>query len=75
MRRILPVILVSLMAAGASVQSSAQPSYPGPQPVPMPPPIPAPQDIPYPGGTIQLTVDASQPAQGIMRVHEGISVA
>jgi len=79
MRRILPVILVSLMAAGAGIPSSAQTTvpanYPGPQPVPMPPVIPAPQDIPYPGGTIQLTVDASQPAQGIMRVHEVIPVA
>jgi predicted metalloprotease with PDZ domain len=73
MRRILPVILVSLMAAGASAQTGA-PSA-GPQPAPMPPAIPAPQDIPYPGGTIQLSVDASQPAQGIMRVHEVIPVA
>ena len=73
MRRILPVILVLLMAAGASAQTSSP--NPGPQPAPMPPPIPAPQDIPYPGGTIQLSVDASQPAQGIMRVHEVIPVA
>ena len=73
MRRILPVILVSLMAAGASAQTGA-PSA-GPQPAPMPPAIPAPQDIPYPGGTIQLSVDASQPAQGIIRVHEVIPVA
>ncbi len=79
MRRIFPVILVSLMAAGASAQTNNQAgnraNYPGPQPVPMPPVIPAPQDIPYPGGTIQLSVDASQPAQGIMRVHEVIPVA
>ncbi len=75
MRRILPVILVSLMAAGASAQTNAPSNYSGPQPAPMPPTIPAPQDIPYPGGTIQLSVDASQPAQGIMRVHEVIPVA
>jgi len=73
MRRILPIILVSLMAAGASAQTSAPNS--GPQPAQLPPAIPAPQDIPYPGGTIQLSVDASQPAQGIMRVHEVIPVA
>jgi predicted metalloprotease with PDZ domain len=73
MRRILPVILVSLMTAGASAQTNN--SYSGPQPAPLPQPIPAPQDIPYPAGTIQLSVDASQPAQGIMRVHEVIPVA
>ncbi|MBN9553708.1 MAG: peptidase M61, partial [Alphaproteobacteria bacterium] len=73
MRRILPVLLLSVMTAGASAQTSGP--YPGPQPVPMPPPIPAPQDIPYPGGTIRLSVDATDPAQGIMRVHEVIPVA
>lgn len=71
MRRILPVILVSVMAGAASAQTSS----PGPQPAPLPPAIPVPQDIAYPGGTIQLSVDATQPAQGIMRVHETIPVA
>jgi len=71
MRRILPVVLVSVMAGAASAQTGS----PGPQPAPLPPAIPAPQDIAYPGGTIQLSVDATQPAQGIMRVHETIPVA
>ncbi len=71
MRRIFPVILVSLMAGAASAQTGS----PGPQPAPLPPAIPVPQDIVYPGGTIQLSVDATQPAQGIMRVHETIPVA
>lgn len=71
MRRILPVILVSVMAGAASAQTGS----PGPQPAPLPPAIPVPQDIAYPGGTIQLSVDATQPAQGIMRVHETIPVA
>jgi hypothetical protein len=44
MRRILPIILVSLLAGTAGAQTNA----PGPQPFPMPPVIPAPQDIPYP---------------------------
>jgi hypothetical protein len=55
MRRILPVILVSLMAAGANAQPSTEANYPGPQPVPMPPAIPAPQDIAYPGATIPVS--------------------
>ena len=71
MRRILPVILVSVMAGAASAQTGS----PGPQPAPLPPAIPTPQDIAYPGGTIQLSVDVTQPAQGIMRVHETIPVA
>ena len=72
MRRLLPVVLLSLLAVGARAQNADQANYPGPMPAPMPPPIPAPQDIPYPNGTIQLSVDGSQPAQGIMRVHEVI---
>ncbi|HEY5085230.1 MAG TPA: hypothetical protein VII48_11935, partial [Rhizomicrobium sp.] len=75
MRRLLPVVLLSLLAVGARAQNADQANYPGPMPAPMPPPIPAPQDIPYPNGTIQLSVDGSQPAQGIMRVHEVIPVA
>lgn len=71
MRRILPVILVSAMAGAASAQTGS----PGPQPAPLPPAIPAPQDIAYPGGTLQLSVDVTQPAQGIMRVRETIPVA
>ncbi|HEX7324735.1 MAG TPA: peptidase M61 [Rhodanobacteraceae bacterium] len=36
-------------------------------------PIPAPQDVPYPG-VIRIAVDAGDPAQGILRVHETIPV-
>src|SRR5689334_20682324 len=72
MRRILPVVLVSLLASAASAQTA---NSPGPQPAPLPPAIPAPQDIAYPGGTIQLSVDVTKPAQGIMHVHEVIPVA
>jgi len=72
MRRLLPVVLLSLLAVGARAQNADQANYPGPMPAPMPPPIPAPQDIPYPNGTIQLSVDGSQPNQGIIRVHEVI---
>jgi len=75
MRRLLPVVLLSLLAVGARAQNADQSNYPGPIPAPMPPPIPAPLDIPYPNGTIQLSVDGTQPAQGIMRVHEVIPVA
>ena len=69
MRHILPVILLSFLAVGARAQTS------GPEPVPMPAAIPAPRDIPYPAGTIRLSVDATNTAQGIMRVHEVIPVA
>ena len=79
MRRLLPIVLLSFLAAGANAQTSNQPAnqanYAGPVPATMPPSIPPPQDIPYPNGTIQLSVDGTQPAQGIMRVHEVIPVA
>jgi len=71
MRRILPVMVMSLLAGAASAQTNS----PGPQPAPLPPAIPAPQDIAYPGGTLQLSVDVTKPAQGIMHVHEVIPVA
>lgn len=61
-------IAVSTVVAGAQVTS------PGPQPAPLPPAIPAPQDIAYPAGAIRLSVDVTQPGQGIMRVHEVIPV-
>ena len=75
MRRLLPVVLFSLLTMGASAQTNQGPADQGPQPAPLPPPIPAPQDIPYPNGTIQLSVDGTNTVQGIMRVHEVIPVA
>ena len=74
MRCILPVILLSLLAAGASAQTTPA-NYAGPEPAPMPRAIPAPQDVPYPAAAIQLSVDATDPGQGIMQVHEVIPVA
>src|SRR6185312_17135568 len=75
MQRLLPVVLLSLLTVGASAQPADQANYQGPQPTPLPPPIPAPQDIPYPNGTIQLSVDGTNTGQGIMQVHEVIPVA
>jgi len=71
MRRLLPVVLLSFLTLGARAQTSDA-DYAGPVPAPLPPPIPAPEDIAYPNGPIQLSVDGRQPAQGIMRVHEVI---
>jgi predicted metalloprotease with PDZ domain len=45
----------------------------GPQPLPLPPPIPAPRDVPF-KGVIELSVDATNTAQRIYRVHETIPV-
>src|SRR5262245_2803779 len=45
-----------------------------PQPLPIERQLPAARDIPYPG-TINLTVDATDVARGIFRVHETIPVA
>ncbi len=46
-----------------------------PQPVTITDTIPAPKDIAYPGGTIRLTVDATDVTRGIFSVKEVIPVA
>lgn len=56
-----------------SVSVAFSQNSPGPQPVPLPPPIIAPADTPYPG-TIDLRVDLTDPAPGVIRVHETIPV-
>ncbi|HEY0316258.1 MAG TPA: peptidase M61 [Sphingomonas sp.] len=64
--------LALLIAAGAV---RAQPvGNSQPQPSPIPDTIPAPRDIPYPGGTIQLSVDATDVARGIFKAVETIPV-
>jgi predicted metalloprotease with PDZ domain len=64
------VIAFAVLAAA----SSTTPASPEPQPLAMPPAIEAPQDKPYPGA-IRLSVDATDTARGIFRVHETIPVA
>jgi predicted metalloprotease with PDZ domain len=47
---------------------------PGPQPLPPPAPIPTARDVPYPG-TIKLSVDVSDTARRVFKVHEEIPVS
>ncbi len=54
-------LIVALLATSASADVNPQPN------------VPAPEDTPYPG-TIALSVDASDPSQGIFRAHETIPV-
>lgn len=60
--------LAAVIAMSAAASASAQ------QGVPMPPAIAAPQDVAYPGGVIQLQVDASDVQRGIFRVRETVPV-
>src|ERR1700761_1690948 len=46
-----------------------------PQPVAITDTIPAPKDVAYPGGTIKLSVDATDVTRGIFSVKEEIPVA
>ena len=46
-----------------------------PQPIAITDTIPAAKDVPYPGGTIQLAVDATDVTRGIFTVKETIPVA
>jgi predicted metalloprotease with PDZ domain len=52
----------------------AQP-FPEPQPVPMPPPTPALKDVAYPGGTLHVSVDATDLERRIFQVRETIPLA
>ncbi|HTQ15305.1 MAG TPA: hypothetical protein VMH86_15645 [Rhizomicrobium sp.] len=61
-------LLLSLFATGAIAQQG------GPAPLAYPPAIPAPQDKAF-AGTIRLSVDATDTARGIFRVHETVPVA
>ena len=61
------LLLTTLLATPAFADQ------PQPQPLPYPPAIPAPQDVAYPG-TIQLSVDVTDLARHVVRVHEVIPV-
>ncbi len=62
-------LLLATTSASAQVRNSA------PQPVPIVDTIPAARDVDYPGGTIDLDVDATNVDQGIYRVKQRIPVA
>jgi predicted metalloprotease with PDZ domain len=66
---VLGIVLLSLSASVAFAQSS------GPTPLPPAPAIPEPKDVPYPGGPITLSVDATDLAHHVFRAHETIPVA
>jgi predicted metalloprotease with PDZ domain len=63
-----------LSVATAAVAAMQPDTNTKPQPAPLPSTIPDPKDVAYPG-TIQLKVDASDTARGIVQVTETIPVA
>jgi predicted metalloprotease with PDZ domain len=63
-------LLLASTAAVAQVRNSAPEAT-----APLPTNIPAARDVDYPGGVIQLDVDATDTLQGIYRVKETIPVA
>src|SRR4051812_26135656 len=69
LRTLLALPLIPALALVAVLQAQS----PGPQPLPYTVDIPAPRDVPY-AGTIRLSVDTTNIAQHIMRVHETIPV-
>src|SRR3982751_7152137 len=66
------LLLYSLMSAPAAAQL-APPQNTRPEPTAKVDTIPPPRDVAYPG-TISLTVDASDVARGIFKVHERVPV-
>ncbi|HEX7875180.1 MAG TPA: peptidase M61, partial [Sphingobium sp.] len=72
-RSLAAALLLSTVIAGPLIAQDAVRSKPAALPVNDA--SPAPRDIPYPGGTIRLEVDASDTVQRIFRVKETIPVA
>jgi predicted metalloprotease with PDZ domain len=73
MRRIALAILLSSCLAIPATAQVVPPQNSRPAATAKVDTIPAPRDIPYPG-TIQLTVDASDVARGIFKVHQHVPV-
>ena len=65
----------ALMIGLAPAQAMQPATNSLPQPIAITDTIPAAQDVPYPGGTIQLAVDATDVTRGIFTVKETIPVA
>jgi predicted metalloprotease with PDZ domain len=70
-----PLLATILLASAASAIAQVPPGNSAPQPAPLVDDIPKAQDVPYPGGTILLDVDATDTERGIFRVKETIPVA
>jgi predicted metalloprotease with PDZ domain len=68
-----PLALILAMSAARAEPQPATNTLP--QPAPVTSGVPEPKDVAYPGGTIQLAIDATNVAQGIFRVTETIPVA
>lgn len=66
---------LALMIGLAPAQAMQPATNSLPQPVAITDTIPAAKDVPYPGGTIQLVVDATDVTRGIFTVKETIPVA
>jgi predicted metalloprotease with PDZ domain len=71
-RAALAFILLSSVAGGALAQI-VPPQNSRPAPTPKTDTIPAARDVPFPG-TIQLTVDTTDTARAIFRIHEHVPV-
>ncbi len=72
-RALCSVASTALLAITAQAKQPATNSFP--QPVTITDTIPAARDVPYPGGTIKLAVNATDVTRGIFSVKEVIPVA
>ena len=69
-----PLALVALAAALLAQPLSAQPQPSTPVQQALPPAAPLPADTPWPGGTIGLSIDASDTRRGLYKVTQTIPV-
>ena len=72
MKPLFPAVVVAALLVAPRVLG--QP-FAAPQPLPFPASTSAPLDIPYPGGLLKLSVDATDVERRIFRVHETIPLA
>jgi predicted metalloprotease with PDZ domain len=69
-----PLALVALAAALLAQPLTAQPQPSAPVQQALPPAAPLPTDTPWPGGTIALSIDASDTRRGLYKVTQTIPV-
>jgi predicted metalloprotease with PDZ domain len=69
-----PLFAALLLAAAAPGLAQTQ-DLSAPQAVPISPSVPDAVDVPYPGGTMMLAIDASDTQRGVYRVTQTVPVA
>ena len=74
MRKAALALILSTALAGTAAAQIVPPANSKPEAYAKPTRVPPARDVPYPG-TVDLTIDATDVARGIFRIHERVPVA